>query len=96
MKRSHRGEELIQIEGQRVELLAPRIGLERPEPVPPVHPPVFLGSVVLLVVKRGVQEVCQQSSYEGLGGERDIDHVVELQKKKIHGKGISWSVNFCA
>lgn len=44
-----RGEELVEIEGKRVEFFTPRVSLERTEPVPPVHSPVLPGRVVFRI-----------------------------------------------
>ena len=45
----HRWEVLVEIEGQRIEFVAPRVGLERPEPVPPMHSPVLPRRIVFLM-----------------------------------------------
>ena len=74
-QRSDRGEELVQIERQRVELCAPRVFLVAPELVPPVVAPV-LPRVFHLY--RVVQDVGHEASDEGLRWERHINHVVEL------------------
>ena len=63
IQRSDRGEELVQIERQRVELCAPRVFLVAPELVPPVVAPV-LPRVFHLY--RVVQDVGHQPSDEGL------------------------------
>jgi hypothetical protein len=77
--RSYRREELVEVEGQGVELLAPGVLLEAPELVPPVVPSV-LPHRALVQVHRVVQEVGHQPRHERLVREGHVDHVVELPK----------------
>lgn len=77
--RSDRREELVEVEGQRVELLAPGVLLEAPELVPPVVPSV-LPHRALVQVHRVVQEVGYEARHERLVREGHVDHVVELPK----------------
>jgi hypothetical protein len=79
--RSDRREELVQIERQRVELLAPRVFLEAPELLPPVVAPV-LPHRALLYLEGVVQDIGYQPSDERLRREWHVDHVIELSKSK--------------
>lgn len=63
--RSDRREEFVQIERQRVELLAPRVFLEAPELFPPVVASV-LPHRAFLYLKGVVQDVGYQPSDERL------------------------------
>lgn len=79
LERLDRWEELVEIERQRVELFTPRIGLVRPELVPPMHASI-LPCRVVLGGEAQVQNQSQQSTHKCLRREGHVDHVVELHK----------------
>ena len=78
---SEGGEELVEVEGQGVELLASRVCLERPEPVPEMVAPVLPGGAVV-PVQGAVQEKGGGASDERFRREDHVDHVIELAVSK--------------
>ena len=83
---SHGREELVEVEGQGVELLATAVRLEAPELVPPVVAPVppYRG---VTPQDRVVQEEGHQHRHERLRREGHVDHVVELPRRESnHGE----------
>ena len=78
---SHGREELVEVEGQGVELLATAVRLEAPELVPPVVAPVPPHRGVT-PLDRVVQEEGHQHRHERLRREGHVDHVVELPRRE--------------
>lgn len=74
-------EELVEVERQRVELLAAWVCPERPESVPEMVPPVLPGSAVM-PLEGIVQQICYSASDECFWREYHIDHIIELGKSK--------------
>lgn len=70
-----RGEEAVEVEWQAVELLVPGVALERPEPLPPRHPPVLAR---VLHLQRVVQEHGHHQPHRRRRREDGVDVVVEL------------------
>ena len=81
-------EELVEVEGQRVELLAAAVRLEAPELVPPVVAPVPPHAAVPHL-DRVVQQEGHQHRHERLRREGHVDHVVELPPRGIQ-KEVKW------
>jgi len=70
-------EELVEVEWEGVELLAARVSLEGPEPVPEMVPPVLPHGAVS-PVQGVVQKIRHSPGNKRLGGEYHVDHIIEL------------------
>lgn len=80
-------EEFVEVEREGVELLAARVGLEGPEPVPEMVAPV-LPRDAISPVQGVVQKIRHRPANKRLRGEHHVDHIVELymmstMKKKV-------------
>jgi hypothetical protein len=73
-------EEFVEVEWEGVELLAARVCLEGPEPVPEMVPPV-LPHGAISPLQRIVQEIRHSPADERLRGEYHVDHIVELHMR---------------
>lgn len=86
---SHGREELVEVEGQRVELLAPAVRLEAPELVPPMVAPVPPHRAIG-PVDGVVKEESHQCCHERLRREWHVDHVVKLSKNTMVSRPYKW------
>lgn len=76
-------EELVEVEWEGVELLAARVCLEGPEPVPEMVPPV-LPHGAISPLQRIVQEIRHSPADERLRGEYHVDHIVEPSCTRVY------------
>jgi hypothetical protein len=70
-------EEFVEVEREGVELLAARVGLEGPEPVPEMVAPV-LPRDAIAPVQGVVQKIRHRPANKRLRGKHHVDHIVEL------------------
>ena len=73
-------EEPVEVEGQGVELFIPAVPSERPEPLPPLHPPVLRR---VSDIQRVVKDYSNDESDSRWGCEDGVDVVIEPSSLRV-------------